>query len=102
VAAPHSAVGLAAKIWILAMTAIDARTYLRRLQLGLTPDWTLSAPEDLLDLASWYSACGDARSALGCVCLFTAIKHPPPEGCPTTVELGREVLDAWLEARAWR
>jgi hypothetical protein len=62
--------------------------------------WDMLAPEELLDLANWYRACGDYRSMFGCVYLYTALKHPPPSDCPTTVELGQEVLDAWLRSRA--
>jgi hypothetical protein len=78
----------------------DARLYLRKFQLGRSPELGLATPDDLLSLAQWYSTCGDARSALGCIYLFTAIKHPPPSDCPATVELGQDVLNAWLEARS--
>jgi hypothetical protein len=80
--------------------SLDARSYLRRFHLSPSHPWTLSDREDLLNLADWYRASGDTRSMLGCVYLYTAIKHPPPSDCPSTVELGREVLDAWLDARS--
>lgn len=54
---------------------------------------------DLVDLAGWYRARGDLTSMFGCLYLYTALRHPPPSDCPRTVELGRNVLDAWLAAR---
>ncbi len=79
---------------------MDARSYLRKFRLR--PDdatWDMVAPEELLSLAGWYRACGDLPSMLGCVYLYTALRHPPPSDCPRTVELGRDVLDAWLASR---
>ena len=78
----------------------NVHEYLRRFQLGLMPDWSMADPLELIDLAQCYASCGDCRSVLGCIYLYTSLKHPSlPEGCPTTVELGREVLEAWLDAR---
>lgn len=79
----------------------DAQAYLRRFRVR--PDgaeWDMVVPEELIELAGWYRMCGDMRSALGCVYLYTALRHPPPTDCPSTVELGQEVLDAWLKNRA--
>lgn len=78
----------------------DARRVLH--QFRLRPDdatWDMLAPEELIELADWYRACGDPRSMLACVYLYTALKHPPPSDCPATVELGQEVLDAWIADR---
>lgn len=80
---------------------MDARTYLRKFRLRPGDQtWDMIVPEELLDLAGWYRVCGDLPSMFGCVYLYTALRHPPPSDCPRTVELGREVLDAWLVARA--
>lgn len=81
------------------MSLSDARRVLRRFRLR-DATWDMAAPEELLDLASWYRACGDPRSMLSCIYLYTALKHPPPTDCPSTVELGQEVLDAWMATRA--
>lgn len=78
---------------------IEARAYLRRFRVG-NSTWDMAAPEELLTLADLYRACGDPRSMLGCIYLYTALKHPPPTDCPAEVELGQEVLDAWLATRS--
>lgn len=80
---------------------IAAPAYLRQFTLGLAHEVGLSAPEDLIDLGQHYEAAGDFESALNCVYLYTALRHPPPEWCPQTVELGREILETWLESRHW-
>ena len=78
----------------------NVHEYLRRFQLGLTPDWSMADPLEVIDLAHWYSSAGDIPSVLGCIYLYVSLKHPPiPEGCPTTVELGRDVLEEWLASR---
>jgi hypothetical protein len=79
----------------------DAQRVLRRFRLR-DGSWDMAAPEELLTLADLYRACGDPRSMLGCIYLYTALKHPPPTDCPAEVELGQEVLDAWLRARGKR
>ena len=78
---------------------LDVHAYLRQFQRGLSAtDWPMADPDELIGLAQWYHVCGDDRSAYYCIYLFTALKHPPPQGYPTTVELGRAILEAWLKA----